>query len=122
MTEYNPKFETYQGADIPIPFTIYDADGYTPTNITGWTLEANFMPHSTGNTDESLEKTTGDGIEFTVAASGTGVITIPAEESAEMAAGDWSFDLWRTDTGTKYPVALGSFTLSETPRSRSSDT
>jgi hypothetical protein len=38
-----------------------------------------------------------------------------------MTAGDWEFDLWRTDTGTKYPVALGFFTLASTPYSRSSE-
>ena len=122
MTEFNAKFEAYQGADIPIAFTIYDPDGYTATNITGWTLEANFMPVQTNNTDEELVKIEDDGIELTDAANGEGTITIPAEESQEMGAGDWAFDLWRTDTGTKYPVALGSFTLNETPRSRSSNT
>lgn len=122
MTVYNPKFETYQGADIVINFTIFEDDGYTAENMTGWALAANFMPVVTNNTDEDLIKTVGSGIEYVVAASGTGTITLTAAETQEMAPGDWEYDLWRTDANTTYPLLLGSFTLTATPRSRNSDT
>ncbi len=121
MTDYNPKADLFRGADIVINFTIYAADGYTAENITTWTMEANFAPVTSRNTAEDLAATNGAGIAYTDAALGKGTITILAAKSQNMTGTDWEWDLWRTDAGSTYPVALGSFTLGETPRSRSNE-
>lgn len=121
MTTFNAKFETYQGSDITINFTIVDADGHTPIDISSWALAANFSLVATGDTDEDLALSVGNGITITDGGEGEGKIVLSAAVSTDMTIGEWEYDLWRTDAGETYPVALGAFTLAATPRSRNTD-
>jgi hypothetical protein len=120
MTMEDQNFDVFQGSDVTINFTIYDTDGYTAKNISGWTLEATFARLPTKKVDDDLTKTTATGITITSGADGTGTIVLLDTDTDEMDAGEWEWALWRTDDGFEQPLSMGVVTIRETARSRSS--
>jgi hypothetical protein len=123
MTSVEQNFDIYQGQRKVIEFTIYEEDdSATPENITGWSLEATFAPISTLRVDDSLTKTTTNGITITSGSDGEGEIVLPADETTEMDSGDWEWSLWLTDTDDEDALSIGTATVKETARSRSSTT
>lgn len=106
----------YRGADTPIYVDVVTVDGgSTPQTMTGWALE--FMV--TQLTSEILSKTTGSGITI---GNGSGTddratITVAAADTANWAPGRlYRWALWRTDSGNKRPLAVGSLTVLDAPQ------
>lgn len=120
MTDLFQDFPIYQGSDVTITDTIYEADGFTRKNITGWALEATFAPLDTMTIDDDLTKTIGDGVTITDGVNGVCEIVLLAADTADMRSVDWEWALWRIDAGFKHPLSLGTITVAETARSRSS--
>jgi hypothetical protein len=119
MTMEDQNFDVFQGSDVTINFTIYDTDGYTAKNISGWALEATFAHPISKAIDSDRTETTDSGITITSGSDGEGTIVLSDDDTDEMTAGDWEWALWRTDDGFEQPLILGTLTIRETARSRS---
>lgn len=119
MTDLEQNLTIYQGQDVAIEVTIYEEEGgATADNIVGWALEATFARPVTNAIDESLTKTTGDGITITDGANGVAQIELSDDDTEAMTAGDWEWSLWVTDAGAEAPLLIGTITVKETARSR----
>ena len=99
----------YIGEDVSIPDTIYQADGITPENITGWSVS--FIVHAIGSSTPLITKTVGAGIVLTTPLSGLLTVTIAAADSATLAANQYCFKVVRTDAGADAILTTGFLTL-----------
>ena len=120
MTELDQDLDVYQGSDVLITVTVYESDGYTADVITGWDLEATFAKPVSRSIDTTLTKTIGDGVTITNGAGGVCTVALEDTDTDEMDAGEWEWSLWRIDDGSEAPLAIGTLTIIETARSRSS--
>jgi hypothetical protein len=114
--------DVYQGQTWVNTVTIYESEtSATPDNIIGWALEATFAPTNTGTTDSDLTKTVGSGITITDGVNGVCTITLTAANTLEM-DGEYEWALWVIDSGAEAPLSLGTLSMKETARSRSTTT
>lgn len=84
-----------QGDDEVLDITVRAANG-TASDLTGWTLWF-YVKRSKTDADEDalLKKTTGDGIAHTAPESGgLATVTIDADETASLVAGDTNKELY----------------------------
>ncbi len=102
----------FVGNDKTFLDTIYQADGVTPQDISGWSLA--FFLHEYGNPDNVfVTKTTGSGIVLTAPTLGQLTITLHRADTLGMFAGQFQYSVTRTDTGFYLEQSLGLFTLLE---------
>jgi hypothetical protein len=119
VTHAFQNHDVYQGQTWINDVTIYESENSaTPDDITGWELEVTFAPINTGVIDDDLTKTIGDGVTITDGPAGTVRIILPAAETNEM-DGKWEWSLWVIDEGLEAPLSIGTLTMLETARSRS---
>lgn len=91
---------------MPIPFIM------TPlTDISGWTISFELKSQATDTT-----------ALLTIAASlttptlGLFTVTVSAAQTLTLLAGQYVYDVWRTDTGFADALALGSFAMKSSVR------
>ena len=83
------------GAKIVLPFIVYQDDGTTPQDITGFDLL--FKLRRNADDDVLVEKATGDGILVSDAIHGAGEITILDTDTAGFAEGQYELGMMRSD-------------------------
>ncbi len=101
----------FQGTDRIIQDTIYQSDGVTPQNVSGWNIAFTVYGYS-DPTAIFFTKTTGDGtILVPDPTSGVLQILIYAADTTPLAPGAYQFKVERTDTGSDDRPTTGLFTV-----------
>jgi len=104
----------FTGEDKTITATIYQADGTTPQNITGWSLSYLWKRAKTDADAEAvLVKTTTAGITLTTPVSGECTITIADTDTDGLVARQYWHELKRTDAGSETVLTTGTVELQQ---------
>lgn len=105
-----PASNFFTGEDKQLRVTIYQTDGRTVQNITGWALSWTLKQSPTGAV--VMQKTTADNIALTNPTAGICTITLTAEDLAVL-AGETAYyhELKRTDVGGRSVLSEGAFIL-----------
>lgn len=98
------------GEDKSITDTIYQSDGTTPQNVTGWAISF-LLKRSAADVAPKVTKTTADGIALTTPGSGLITITIADTDTASLKAGTYLYEIKRTDDGFETVLTHGSCLL-----------
>lgn len=100
------------GEDKSLSFTIYQSDGSTPQNITGWTISWMLKLKAT-DTDAAakITKTTASGIALTTPASGVCTVTIADTDTDAIRADTYFHELKRMDAGFETILSFGACEL-----------
>lgn len=106
----------FTGEDKSLVFTIYQSDGTTPQNITGWALS--WMVKSVASdpdVDALITKTTAaGGIVLTTPVSGVCTVTVTDADIAALIAGQgYAHELKRTDSSAETVLSYGLFLLQQ---------
>lgn len=117
-TEQNigPDDHYFSGEDKRLPFVIYQSDGVTPQDITGWSLSWMVKAARTDADADALLTLTTDGAEITLTTPATGAGEVEVDESdiADMAASTRYFhELKRIDSGFKTVLIHGTLRLGQ---------
>lgn len=100
-----------RGEDVEVTFTTSDPPG---DGISAWTLIFTIAARSGGDALITVE---GAGIAVDDAEDGTFTVTIEREETAELEAGNYRFDVWRADSGNQIPLCGGALIVKGSVRS-----
>jgi hypothetical protein len=100
----------FVGEDKILEFTVYQSDGITPQNITGWTLEW-VLRKAASAIAATLSKTTAAGITITNALAGICQVAITDDDTVALAPGTYFHTLRRTDSGSETVLAFGTCVL-----------
>ena len=104
----------FTGEDKTITATIYQADGTTPQNISGWSLSYLWKRAKTDTDAEAvLVKTTSGGIALTTPVSGECTITIADTDTDGLVARQYWHELKRTDAGSETVLTTGTVELQQ---------
>lgn len=104
----------YTGEDKTITATIYQADGVTAQNITGWSLSYLWKRAKTDvDADAVLVKSTTSGIVLTTPVSGVCTITIADTDTDALTARTYWHELKRTDAGSETILTTGTVELQQ---------
>ena len=97
------------GEDKTLTFTIYQSDGTTVQNITGWTLSwlLKGRPTDTDANAKVTKTTTAGGIVLTTPASGICTVTVDDTDTDALAADRYWHELKRTDAGFETVLTFG---------------
>jgi hypothetical protein len=103
----------FLGEDKVLPDTIYQSDGITLQNVTGWTISFMVKKHATDlDADAKVTKTTANGgIVLTAPLSGLITITLASADTASLPAGLYAYEVKRTDVFPKTVLTTGTLTL-----------
>lgn len=101
----------FLGEDKALVFTIYQADGETPQDITGWALIFVFRKAPSTADPALISKTTSAGIALTTPLSGVCTVTIEDTDTEDLAEGKYYYSLKRTDAGSETILTFGSVQL-----------
>src|SRR5688572_20436341 len=97
----SPSDDFFTGEDKSLPFRIFQADGVTPQDTSGWT--ASWMLKRLrldADVAALITKTTSSGIAWTAPLTGDGVLTLSDDDIAAIKADALYFhELKRTDAG-----------------------
>lgn len=93
----------YRGEDRLIEVTMEPV-----VDITGWTLLLSV--HGVGETIFTKDGT------ITSAENGTFTFTLADDDTAELRPGRYTYDVWRTDSGSERVVAIGEFIITDVAR------
>jgi len=109
--------EWFTNTDHVFEFTIYQEDGVTPQNITGWELSW-FLKRGEGDPDAAalLAKTTGGSpteIDIVNGATGRVDVIVLAADTAGIRGGDYFHELKRTDTAQESVESYGAAKLKQ---------
>ena len=96
----------FVGEDKTLRFTVYQADGETVQNITGWTLEW-AVRRFLGSTDALLTKTTGSGISITDGPNGICEVSLARTDTDTLGRGGFYHALRRTNSGASTVLTFG---------------
>ena len=97
----------FLGEDKTLAFTIYQADGSTPQNITGWALIFVLRRQPATADPALISKTTGSGITLTTPASGLCEVSIEDTDTEGLSEGKYFYSLKRTDAGEETILTYG---------------
>lgn len=101
----------YVGTDAQFQFTVKNADGVTPTDLTAW-VAVSFVVHLHGDPNITyITKTVGSGVVFTNRLAGVITVTVNATDVTSMPPGLYQWRLERTDSGSDLVVGIGLYTL-----------
>jgi len=100
----------FRGEDKTLEFTVFQPDGTTPQNITGWTLAFTFCDLQEVT---KFTKTTpsASGITITNPTGGVLEVFIPDTDTELLDAGKFKHELRRTDPGLEATLAHGGVLL-----------
>jgi hypothetical protein len=106
----------FTGEDKSLVFTIYQADGTTAQNITGWALSWMVKRNATDADGSALvtKTTAGGGVVLTTPASGVCTVTVEDTDIANIVGGNsYVHELKRTDAGAETVLSYGSLVLGQ---------
>lgn len=102
----------YTGEDKTLTITVYQSDGTTAQNITGWSLSYRWKRSlSDADSEAVLTKTTSSGITLTTPGSGICTVTIADTDTDSLEARTYYHELKRTDAGSETVLTTGSVLL-----------
>lgn len=102
----------FLGEDKTLTFTIYQSDGVTPQDITGWALSWMLKQKGTDDDDDALvTKTTASGITLTTPASGVCTVSIADTDTEDLRSNTYRHELKRTDAGLETVLCHGACQL-----------
>lgn len=99
--DITPDDHWFVGEDKIFPFTIYQTDGVTPQNTTGWSVQYTVRDGATHPTPVITRATGGTGITWTNATVGEGEVLILATNSSRLSPGKYWHRIKRTDPGSE---------------------
>lgn len=106
--------EWYTGEDKQLVFTIYQSDGTTAQDVTGWALSWRLKKRATDADSASiLTKTTVSGIALTTPASGIVTVTVDDTDTDSLAPQTYYHELKRTTAGNETVLAYGTALLKQ---------
>lgn len=97
----------FLGEDKTLSFTIYQSDGSTAQNITGWSLIFVLRRLPASADPALISKTTGSGITLTTPASGLCEVEITDTDTEGLNEGKYYYSLKRTDAGQETILTYG---------------
>lgn len=97
----------FLGEDKFLDWTIFQADGVTPQNITGWALEWTLRRTIAEADPPVLTKSTASGITITGGAQGQLRVTILDTDTNTLPARVYQYALKRTEDGSETVLAFG---------------
>lgn len=102
----------FTNTDHGFVFTVYQADGVSVQDITGWSLSWMVKKKKT-DTDVSalINKTTAAGIALTTPSSGVATVTVTDDDTVSLKDGTFYHELKRTTTGAEVVLAFGTARL-----------
>ena len=100
------------GEDKSLIFTVYQADGITPQNITGWALEWD-LRKTDADATAVLTKTTASGIALTTPTSGVCTVTIADTDTDTLDPGTYRHALKRTTADSETILTYGNATIKQ---------
>ena len=109
----SPADDFFTGEDKTLPITIYQANGTTAQNITGWNLSW-LVKRKRLDLDVAavVTKVTPTGITLTTPLSGLCTVTVTDEDIATLSADTLYYhELKRTDVGSETVLTFGTFRL-----------
>lgn len=89
-----------------LQFQIFQADGVTPQDITGWNF-AYAVKQAAREAPDLLRKASGSGIAVTVPLTGIGQITVDAADTLQITEGNYEHGLMRSDSGSEAQLLFG---------------
>jgi hypothetical protein len=102
----------FLGEDKVLTDTIYQSDGTTVQNVTGWAISFMVKKHATdADASAKITKTTGAGIVLTTPLSGLITITLTDTDTASLPADSYPYEVKRTDDGSETVLTFGRLTL-----------
>lgn len=111
MSEESPitrDDQWFKGEDKTFTFTVYQSDGVTAQNITGWTFSFDMWTGlSATYGSPTLSKTSASGIAIVSGAAGTVRVTINSADTLSLTAEMYHYVLRRADSGSRAVVAHG---------------
>lgn len=100
----------YIGTDKQFQITIYQGDGVTRQDVTGWAVS--FIVHAYGDPNVVyITKTVGSGVVLTTPTRGVVTATIAAADTANMPPNLYQWRLERTDTSNDVVTGTGTYSL-----------
>lgn len=90
--------EVYKGEDALLLFAMLPVE-----DITGWTIALTVR----GASGVLITKSA----DIESAEDGTFSFTLDSDDTAELRAGTYAYDVWRTDDGSEHVIAIGEFSL-----------
>lgn len=104
------NLSVFWGEDKTLQDTIYQSDGSTVQNITGWLIT--FVVTAYGNPEAIfITKTVGDGITLSNPTQGVLQIALGSEDTLVMRPGEYSYEIRRTGAGAESMLTYGLFTI-----------
>lgn len=102
----------FLGEDKSLPVTVYQSDGSTAQNITGWSISFMLKKKQTdSDAAAKITKTTASGITLTTPASGLLTISIADTDTDSLAADTYWYEVKRTDAGFESILTYGTCQL-----------
>ena len=98
------------GEDKTLKDTIFQADGVTVQNITGWTFECRVEEHERSTTAK-ITKTSADGIVIVDAVNGIINVNFVKADTINLRARVYVYKIWRVDNGDNIILTEGKLTL-----------
>jgi len=106
----NQPLSLFKGEDKLIQFTVYQADGITPQDITGWSIS--FVAHLVKDDGLTvITKTVGAGITLTSPTLGLLTLTLLAADTAGLPPWIYFYRIERTNAGSDTVLSYGDFKL-----------
>ena len=102
----------YIGEDKTLPVTIYQSNGTTAQDVTGWAISFMLKKRATdADVAAKVTKTTVSGIALTTPASGLITVSIADTDTDGLAAGSYRYEIKRTDAGFETVLTSGACVL-----------
>lgn len=99
------------GEDRIFQDTIYQADGVTVQNISGWSVSFSVFRYDNPTTVFFTKTTAGGGVVLTSPLTGVLQVTVTAADTASMYPNQYEFVVQRTDTGNVLNLTRGVLSL-----------
>jgi hypothetical protein len=104
--------EWFTGEDKSLVFTVYQSDGSTAQDITGWSLSWMLKRHPAEADNAALiTKTTSSGIALTTPLSGVCTVSIEDTDTDGLEPGTYRHELKRTGGGVETILSYGTAVL-----------
>lgn len=105
----------FTGEDKSLVFTVTQADGTTPQNITGWALSW-MLKRNAGDADAAAlitKSTVAGSIALTTPLSGVCTVTVEDTDTDALSPGTYRHELKRTTAGVETVLSYGSCVLKQ---------